>query len=350
VTFGYRLARPVLAALPPELAHQIALTALAAGLAGRAPADEPILAISALGLAFTSPIGLAAGFDKNAVAVPALLAAGFAFVEVGAVTPLPQAGSPRPRLFRWREGGAIVNRMGFNNEGLAAVVGRLGRISTRAGPIGINLGKNRDTADAAADYAAGVAAASAVADFLVINVSSPNTPGLRGLQAREALAPILAAALAARRAAPRRPPLLVKIAPDLGEGEAEALAEAVAEAGIEGMVIANTTTARPTDMPARIAAEAGGLSGRPLMGPATRLLARIARTARGRLVLIGVGGVSSGADAYEKIRAGASLVQLYTAFAYHGPPRIAAIKRDLAARLRADGFSSVSEAVGSGLS
>jgi dihydroorotate dehydrogenase len=344
------LALRALRRFEPEAANNLALRFLRSGLQrGSAHADDAALRCSVLGLSFPNPIGLAAGCDKNAKAVSGLLKLGFGSVEVGTVTPYPQKGHPGRRVFRWRAESAIVNHMGFPNDGLEQVMSRLGRLPARVGPVGVNLGKNKDSADAAADYAAGVAAAAPHADFLVINVSSPNTPGLRALQKAQALQPILEAALAARRKAPNQPPLLVKVSPDVTDEEAEAFAETVLASGVEGMVVANTTTGRPPEMPPRLSARPGGLSGPPLMALSTRLLRRIARTARGRLVLFGVGGISSGDDVFEKIRAGASIVQLYTAFAYRGPGLLSEIKGDLIARLRADGFSSVADAVGTGL-
>jgi dihydroorotate dehydrogenase len=355
---AFPLIRPLLLRLPPETAHGLTVRALAAGLGPTAPAsDDPVLQVAPWGRQIANPIGLAAGFDKDARVVDAMLRLGFGFVEAGGVTPQPQAGNPRPRVFRLPAQGAMINRLGLNSAGLAAVAARLARRAEaprRApGLVGINIGRNKDAADPIADYCAGVQALAGVADFLVINVSSPNTPGLRDLQGRAALAGLLAAVLAARgKAQPgadRPTPLLVKIAPDLAPGDREDIAEVALAAGIDGLVVANTTTARPPGLPPHLAAEAGGLSGRPLMAPSTALLADMARLTGGRLPLVGVGGVASGADAYAKIRAGATLVQLYTALVYGGPRLVREIKRDLAARLRADGFDSVAQAVGTGL-
>ncbi len=350
----FPVARPLLLRLPPEAAHAMTLWALKAGLGPTAPAaDDPSLTVSVWGRTLGNPLGLAAGFDKNAEVADAMLRLGFGFVEVGGVTPQPQPGNPKPRVFRLPAQGAMINRLGLNSQGLTAVAARLQRRAespARApGLAGVNIGRNKDTADPVADYCTGVRTLAGLADFLVINVSSPNTPGLRDLQGRAALAGLLAAVLAARDEAGSRTPLLVKIAPDLAPGDREDIAGVALDAGIDGLVVANTTTARPPDLPPRLAAEAGGLSGRPLMGPSTALLADMARLTGGRLPLVGVGGVTSGADAYAKIRAGASLVQLYTALVYGGPALLGRIKRDLAARLRADGFASVAEAVGSGL-
>lgn len=347
----YVFTGPILRRIDPETAHRLALIAVRSGLVGRAKADDPALAVTLWGRTFPNPVGLAAGFDKNAEAPDALLALGFGFVEVGGVTPRPQPGNPRPRVFRLPEDGAVINRMGFNNDGLEAVKDRLAR-RRRTGPglVGVNLGKNKDTEDAASDYEKGAAAFAPLADFLVINVSSPNTPGLRALQGREPLVEIVrrtrAAVEASGLAPAARPPLLLKIAPDLtAEDEADIAAVALEE-GLDGLIVSNTTIARPDTLRGAARAETGGLSGRPLFFPSTELLRRMYRRVEGRIPFVGVGGISSGAAAYAKIRAGASLVQLYTALIYHGPAVVHRIKADLLAHLKADGFASVAEAVG----
>lgn len=345
----YRLLRPALFALDPETAHRAAVLALKAGL-GEAFAckDEPVLATQAWGLDFPNPIGLAAGFDKNGEVPDAILGLGFGFTEVGTVTPRPQAGNPRPRLFRLADDAALINRMGFNNDGLDAMAARLSR-RARRGVVGINVGRNKDSAYEIADYVACAARLAPLADYLVVNVSSPNTPGLRGLQGREPLARLLGAVKEARdKAAPTgsRPPLLVKIAPDLADDDLSDIAEVARAAPVDGLIATNTTVARPTGLRDTRRAEAGGLSGRPLFEPSTRVLGTLYKLTGGVLPLIGVGGVASGAEAYAKIRAGASLVQLYTALVYEGPGLVGAIKRELAAFLRQDGFSSVAQAVG----
>jgi dihydroorotate dehydrogenase len=340
----------ILSVLPPEAAHRLTIRALRAGLApGRREVDDPLLRTRVWGLEFPNPIGLSAGFDKGAEAYETLLRLGFGFVEVGSITPRPQAGNPKPRIFRLPEDGAVINRLGFNSTGLAVAVANLRQRETaRAGIVGINLGKNRDSADAAADYAAGATALAPLADYLVINVSSPNTPGLRALQEATALRELLARVqTACRVAAPERPPpLLLKIAPDLALAEVRDVAEVALAGGIDGLIVSNTTTGRSPDLRSRHAKESGGLSGRPLFSLSTELLRQIYRLTEGRLPLIGVGGIASGADAYTKIRAGASLVQLYTALIYHGPHLLGRMKRDLAACLRADGFTTVAAAVG----
>jgi dihydroorotate dehydrogenase len=344
------LALTLLRLLPPEAAHDLTLRALAAGLvpaqAGRA---DPLLRTTLWGRDFPNPIGLAAGFDKNARVPDAMLALGFGFVEIGSVTPLPQVGNPKPRIFRLAEDGAVINRLGFNNEGIAAVAVRLALRRGR-GIVGANIGKNRDALDAVADYEAGITEFAPLADYLVVNISSPNTPGLRDLQRRREVTVLIERLLAARAAAmpERPPPLLVKIAPDLTEEERVDLAEVALTSGIDGLIVSNTTVARPPGLRGGHAHEPGGLSGRPLFAPSTTLLAEMRRRTRGRVTLIGVGGVASGADAYAKIRAGASLVQLYTGLIYQGPGLVARIKSELAALLRRDGFASVAAAVGSG--
>jgi dihydroorotate dehydrogenase len=347
---AYAFVCPLLFRLPAERAHRLALCAVEAGLdrllLGPAPPPAPpILAQSLWGREFPNPIGLAAGFDKNARVADHVRPWGFGFVEVGTVTPRPQPGNPKPRLFRLTEDRAIVNRMGFDSDGLAAVVRRLAQRRQR-GVLGVNLGTSRDTADAAADYEAGIRATASLADYLVVNVSSPNTPGLRDLQRRAQLEGLLHRLIAARNAAAPRTPLLVKIAPDLSPEERRDIAEVACTVGFDGLVIANTTLARPAGLKSRHAAEKGGLSGRPLFAPSTALLAEMHRLTEGRLPLIGVGGIADAADAYAKIRAGASLVQLYTALVFSGPALIRRIVRELALRLRADGFSSIAEAVG----
>ena len=333
--------------LPPEAAHALSVRALALGVGPRPPApDDPILAVRLWGRDFPNPIGLAAGFDKDARAFPAMLRLGFGFVEVGSVTPRAQAGNPRPRVFRLPEERAVINRLGFNSEGLAPVAARLARRrgADAGGIVGANIGVNRDSTDAAADYAEGVRRLAGLVDYLVINVSSPNTPGLRALQARDSARDIVARARQARAEAEL--PILLKLAPDLTDREQRDLAAVALESGIDGLVIGNTTVARPPGLRGRHAVEAGGLSGRPLLAPSTAVLRAFYRLTAGRLPLIGVGGVGDGHDAYAKIRAGASMIQLYTALTYEGPGLVGRIKRDLAARLRADGFASVAEAVG----
>src|SRR6516225_1935745 len=314
--------------LPPETAHRLTIRLLAAlppAWAGARRTEDPLLATRVFGIDFPNPVGLAAGFDKSAEVFARMPALGFGFVEIGSVTPRPQGGSPRPRLFRLVEDRAIVNRMGFNNDGLAAVAARLSaRQDGARGILGANLGKNKDSADAAADYVAGARALAPLADYLVVNVSSPNTPGLRALQGREPLATLLAAVRGARGGT--RPPLLLKIAPDLTEADKTDIAEVALAGGVDGLIVSNTTIARPAGLASPAAAEAGGLSGRPLFAPATVVLADMYRLTGGRMPLIGDGGIASAEDAYAKIRAGASLLQVYTGLIYQGPGLVARIK------------------------
>lgn len=348
-------ATPALRMLPPERAHAAALRALRIAYgAGAPPAPRPMLAQRVFGLDFPHPIGVAAGFDKNAVAPDALLRAGAGFVEVGAATPRPQVGNPRPRLFRLSEDRAVVNRMGFNNEGLAAIKARLaarrapGRAA--AGVVGVNLGANKDAADRMADYVTGLAGLWGLADFFTVNVSSPNTERLRDLQGADALHDLLSRVVSERdRLAGDTAswtPILVKIAPDLSEGEIEAVAEATLRSGVDGAIVSNTTIARPATLKSPHAHEKGGLSGAPLFGPSTEALKRFARATDRRLPLIGCGGISNAAEAYAKLRAGARLVQLYSALVYDGLGLIARIADELETLLAKDGLSNVSDAVG----
>jgi dihydroorotate dehydrogenase len=352
----YKAAAPFLRLLDAETAHRAAIGFLQTGLAVRlyrpAAPDPDSLRLRLWGRDFANPIGLAAGFDKNAAAAGPLLHLGFGFVEIGGVTPRPQPGNPRPRVFRLTEDGAVINRMGFNNDGLAAVAARLDRLTDRPAPVGVNLGKNKDSEDAVADYAIGARRFATCADFLVVNVSSPNTPGLRMLQNIEPLRAILVAVRQARdealagRAAVPVPPLLLKIAPDLATDDVSAIVDLAQQQALDGLVVSNTTISRPDGLRSAHRGESGGLSGRPLFTMSTAVLRHAARASAGQLPLIGVGGVSSGADAYAKIRAGASLVQLYSALAFQGPGLIPRIKRELADLLARDGFASVAAAVG----
>ncbi len=350
----YRLARPLLFRLDPETAHHATIWALKHGLVGRnTEPDDPILATRAWGLAFSNPVGLAAGFDKDAEVIDAVLGLGFGFVEAGTVTPLPQPGNPKPRLFRLAEDEAVINRFGFNSQGLAAFVARLAkrrREGRAAGIVGANVGKNRDATDAAEDYVTGIEAVCGLADYLVCNLSSPNTPGLRGLQERSQIEALISRVQdARRRAAPdstRRPPLLAKVGPDLDQQQLRDIAEVALASGIDGLIVGNTTVDRPASLRSAYRNEAGGLSGRPLMEKATACLADMYRFTGGKLPLMGCGGVASGADAYAKIRAGATLVQFYSALVFHGTDLVGRIKRELAARLRTDRFRTVEEAVG----
>jgi dihydroorotate dehydrogenase len=334
---------PALRLLDPERAHTLAIRALAWGLAPRASqSDHPALSITVFGRRFANPIGLAAGFDKNAAAGPALLRLGFGFVETGSVTPRPQAGNPRPRIFRLTEDQGLINRLGFNNLGLAVYLRNLGGLSIRTIPLGANVGINKDGADPVRDYPALIEAVRLLVDYAVINVSSPNTPGLRDLQSEAQLRAILRAV----RSVEPRPPILVKVAPDLSNDGLASVVETCVEEGVQGLIVGNTTISRPPGLKSPHAREAGGLSGLPLQPLSTSMLARAFLLARGRLVLIGAGGVFTGRDALTKIQAGASLVQLYSSFAFHGPALIPRLKADLLAALRDARFATVQDAVG----
>ena len=343
-----------LRALPAETAHRWSLAALQAGFGGGPPhwARDEALAATLAGLALPNPFGLAAGYDKNAEAPDALLRLGFGFVEVGTITPLPQAGNPKPRLFRLRADGAVINRMGFNNEGLEAACRRLALRGRAGGIVGVNVGANKDSADRVGDYCLGLMRAYPYASYITANVSSPNTPGLRGLQSGEALEELLARlteAWAQAAGADARKPLFLKIAPDMDEDAGAAIAARVVAYGWSGMIVSNTTLARPESLTSAERGQAGGLSGRPLFESSTRLLRAVARAGNGQMTLIGVGGVHDGASALAKIKAGAQAVQLYSALALEGPGLLDALAADVLARLKAEGFASIAEAVGADL-
>jgi dihydroorotate dehydrogenase len=349
VSGPYGLATAALRALDPEDAHRAAIWALRLGLGPAAAGEDPILAGEMAGIALSNAVGLAPGFDKDAEVVGPMLRAGFGFVECGTVTPRPQAGNPRPRLFRLTEDRAVINRMGFNNRGLEAFAGRLERRRSRSasGVVGANIGANKDSDDRAADYVAGLRRLWGLASYFTINISSPNTPGLRALQTKAALEDLLGRLGEARDALPATAaaPMFLKVAPDLEAGEIETIVETVIANRLAGVMVSNTTISRPA-LTSRFRDEAGGLSGAPLTGLSTAVLRDFAQAAGGRLALVGVGGIGSGAEAYAKIRAGACAVQLYSALVFRGPGLVTEIKRDLAARLRADGFKSLGEAIG----
>jgi dihydroorotate dehydrogenase len=333
--------------LDAETAHGVALRALKSGLVpGDHGQDPDVLGVEIWRRRLPNPIGLAAGFDKNADVPDALLAVGFGLVEIGSVTPRPQAGNPRPRVFRLQEDRGVINRMGFPGDGLEAALPKL-RTRPRRGFVGVNIGANKDSADRAADYVTCATALAAHADYLVCNVSSPNTPGLRNLQGREQLRDLLKRVQDAISAKPV--PLVVKIAPDASDDDLDDIVTVCRDLRMDGIIIGNTTLARPATLRSPHKAEAGGLSGAPLAAMATEMLRKTAQRVERQFPLIGCGGIGSGADAYAKIRAGATLVQLYSAMVYGGPPLIPRIKAELAELLQRDGFASVAQAIGADL-
>ena len=340
----YRLFRPLAFALDAETAHRATIRALGLLPRRKEPSFAPSLASSVAGLTFSSPVGLAAGFDKDGEVPDAMLGLGFGFVEVGTLTPRPQQGNPKPRLFRLVEDAAVINRMGFNNRGQDDALRRLSA-RRRRGIVGVNIGANKDSADRIADYVAGIAAMAPVADYLAVNISSPNTPGLRTLQAGGELVELLGAIAAAR--VPGGPPVFLKVAPDLDPGDHNRIVRAAIDARIDALIVANTTVSRPP-LKSRHRDEAGGLSGAPLNPLALDALRAFRAASGGQLPLIAAGGIASADDAWARIAAGASLVQLYSALVYHGPGLARRIADGLADRLATRGMSSIAEAVGSG--
>ena len=339
------LARPWLSLLPPERAHRAAIAALKFMPRFSPKPPDPRLGVDAFGLRFAHPLGLAAGFDKNAEVPDALLALGFSFVEVGTLTPLPQRGNPEPRQFRLPADAAVINRMGFNNAGFEAARTRLAARASR-GILGINFGPNKDAADRIADYVLGIKTFADAASYFTINISSPNTVGLRDLQRRGALDELVASVIEAREAAPSRRPVLIKIAPDLDLRALDDIVEVAISRGADGLIVSNTTIARPPDLLDRRSREIGGLSGRPLFPASTHLLARAYLRSEGALTLIGCGGVEDAATALAKIHAGATLIQLYTSFAYRGPRVIDDILEGLKAAVSNNGGGPIASLVG----
>jgi dihydroorotate dehydrogenase len=343
-----RLSRPVLAKLDPELVHTLILTMLKR-LPLPASCSDPRLAVRVFGLDFPNPIGAAAGIDKNGEVPDALMKLGFGFVEAGAVTPRPQPGNPRPRFFRLDPDRALINRFGFNNQGADAVRAHLAARAGKGGVVGLNLGANKDSADRAADYVQLIQTFAPVVSYFTLNISSPNTPGLRDLQEATALDDLIARCVEARaKAAPHRP-LLLKIAPDLDLAALDAIVTVARQRGLDGMVVSNTTVARPAALKGANAREAGGLSGQPLFQPSTRMLAETFVRVEGAFPLVGVGGVDSAETAWAKIEAGASLIQLYTGFIFKGLALMDEIKAGLVATLYQRGFATLKDAVGSGV-
>ncbi|MGQ4275140.1 quinone-dependent dihydroorotate dehydrogenase [Terrihabitans sp. B22-R8] len=346
ISAGWPLLRSVLQGVDPERAHDMTLAALENVPLRAAAADDARLAVEAFGLRFPNPVGLAAGFDKDARVPDPLLRLGFGFVEVGSLTPKAQAGNPKPRIFRLPEEKGVINRLGFNNGGHQAALTRLAHRAGRPGIVGVNIGANKDAADRLADYEAGIRAFANFADYLTVNVSSPNTPGLRDLQGRQALDDLLARAVQARDEARKRRPILLKLAPDLALIDLDDVVDVALRRGIDGLIVSNTTIGRPASLQGAARSESGGLSGGPLFRRATWILAETARRVEGKMPLVGVGGVDSAEAALAKIRAGASLIQLYTALTYNGPGLIGDIKAGLLAALEQEGAADLAALVG----
>ena len=348
----YKMGTAAMRMLPAERAHKTTIKALKAGL-GPAPVKtaSPELVTQVGGLTLPNPVGLAAGFDKDCDVPDAMLAAGFGFVECGTVTPRPQIGNPKPRLFRLTEDQAVINRMGFNNGGLEVFKSRLTKRQGKDGIVGANLGANKDSRDRVEDYVMGLKALWGLSDYFTINISSPNTPGLRDLQNEKAMDELLGRLAEARsELAGDKPsfPMFLKVAPDVDMDEIERIVGQARTYGMNAIIVSNTTIARPDSLQSQYKGEGGGLSGAPLFEPSTEVLREFYAAAQGKIDLIGVGGISNGAQAYAKIRAGAKAVQLYSALVFKGPGLVTEINRDLKARLKADGFSSIGEAVGQG--
>ncbi len=349
--FLFKIGKPFLHALDPEDAHALTIKGLKTGLippcAGQ---TDPRLKQTIAGLDFENPVGLAAGFDKNADVIQPLFNLGFGFVEVGTVTPKPQSGNPRPRIFRDPSNEAVINRMGFPNGGLDIFKRNVERFRQShpdtKGIVGLNIGMNKDQGKPEKDYKHLVNELAGLADYLTVNISSPNTPGLRNLQSKENLVPLLQEILNERARANKQPPLFVKLAPDLEEKQIAEISESVSEAGIDGLILTNTTLERPDHLPETFRSETGGLSGKPLTRKSTEIIRAFYQQTDGKLPIIGVGGISSAYDAYEKIKAGASLVQLYSALVFHGPGLIKNINTGLADLLEQDGLDHISKAVG----
>ncbi|WP_419909424.1 quinone-dependent dihydroorotate dehydrogenase [Hoeflea sp.] len=346
----YALARHALFRLDPESAHRLSIKALKSGLVQWRPAGDvdPRLAVQASGLQFANPLGMAAGFDKNAEVATEVLRLGFGFTEIGSVTPRPQTGNPQPRIFRLHSDRAVINRLGFNNDGHAEVLRRLQKLTAaRPGPIGVNVGANKDSDDRIRDYALGITVFYDLADYFTVNVSSPNTPGLRDLQARENLTLLINAVHEARAASrsgnKAEKPIFVKVAPDLSEEDLEDIVQVAADCALDGLIVSNTTLSRQGLSAARHAGEAGGLSGRPLFERSTIVLAKLRKRIGPKMTLIGLGGVDSADTALEKIRAGADLVQLYTGFVYEGPAIVCAILNGLSRAVERENAGSIAE-------
>lgn len=344
----YSILRPALFRLDAESAHGLALAALKLAGPARAPLFPASLSTQVAGIAFPNPVGMAAGFDKDGEVPDALLGLGFGFAEVGSITPLPQSGNPKPRLFRLVEDRAVINRMGFNNHGADAALARLSARQDRPGVLGINIGANKDSADRVADYATMARLMAPLATYLAVNISSPNTPGLRALQDESALTGLLDAVIEARDAAcgdDRRPPVFLKVAPDLEPADVDAIARIAIDRRLGALIVSNTTISRPA-LASHHAGESGGLSGAPLKDLALQRLRDFRKATGGAIPLVGVGGIATAEDAWARIRAGASLVQVYSAMVYEGPGIAKSICRGLESLMKRDGFASIAEAVG----
>lgn len=349
IAAAFPLVRPLLHRLDAERAHDLTLRALSLLPPGQPAADDPRLAVDLLGRRFPNPVGLAAGFDKGARVPDAMLGLGFGFVEVGGVVPQPQPGNPQPRAFRLPADRAVINRYGLNSEGLAVVAGRLRARAGQPGIVGVNIGANKDSTDRLADYVTCTRTLAPLVDFVTVNVSSPNTPGLRDLQGEAFLDELLGRTVEARDAAGAKAAVLLKIAPDMALDALDAICATALKRGVQALVVSNTTVARPESLrETSLARETGGLSGRPLFGPATRMLAQTRLRVGDRLPLIGVGGIDSAEAAWTKIEAGASLVQLYSALVYDGPGLVDRIKVGLLTRMAAEGVSALHQLVGRG--
>mgnify|MGYP000589281377 CR=1 FL=1 len=338
----YSLLRPALFSFPPEKAHNMALN-LSSLMMGKTYQDKALVQ-RLVGIEFANPVGLSAGFDKNAQAINGLSKLGFGFLELGTVTPLSQVGNPKPRMFRLIEDEAVINRLGFNNEGLDVFCENFSK-AKRTLPLGANIGKNKDQEDAVADYITGLEAVSPLADYVTVNISSPNTKGLRDLQEKGALRDLLTPLMERRTK-----PIFLKVAPDLENLQIEHIAQTVMDLKVDALIVSNTTLERAESLQSIHQVESGGLSGSPLFEKSTAILKRFAQETRGEMMLIGVGGIASGADAYAKIKAGASLVQLYSALVYQGPALIHRINKELVQLLAQDGYSHISEAIGADVS
>ncbi|GAB0092960.1 Dihydroorotate dehydrogenase (quinone), mitochondrial [Sergentomyia squamirostris] len=350
--FYSNILMPTMWKMPAEFSHKLAVFACKYGIMGQAEfVDSERLRTDFLDISLSNPVGIAAGFDKDGEAVKGLHELGFGFVEIGSITPLPQPGNPKPRCFRLVEDRAIINRFGFNSDGHERVLERIKKLRedwTFHGVIGVNLGKNKTSPSAEEDYAAGIKLFGPVADYLVINISSPNTPGLRNLQNKDQLKSLLTSAVEAKKSLKKNVPLLLKIAPDLIVEELNEIAEIIQleQCRVDGLIVNNTTVSRPPTLKSEHREEVGGLSGAPLFDLSTKIIFHMYKKTDGKIPIIGVGGISSGRDAFDKILAGASAVQLYTAFAFYGPPVVNKIKRELDELLQKNGFKSVAEARG----